>query len=49
MESLAKKEDAAVAVQKLTFTYPEREQPVLRDITLTVKTGEFVILCGPSG
>ena len=38
-----------IAVKNLTFTYPEREQPVLQDVSLTVRPGEFVVLCGPSG
>ena len=38
-----------IAVKNLTFTYPEREQPVLQDVSLTVRPGEFVVLCGSSG
>ena len=38
-----------IAVENLTFTYPEREQPILQDVNLTVKSGEFIVLCGPSG
>ena len=49
MESAAKAADTTVCVQNLTFTYPERERPALQDVKLTVKAGEFVVLCGPSG
>ena len=52
MESAAKASEnaaEAIAVQNLTFTYPQRERPVLQEINLTVRTGEFVVLCGPSG
>lgn len=52
MENPAKTAGNAVetiAVKNLTFTYPEREQPVLQDVSLTVRPGEFVVLCGPSG
>lgn len=49
MEKTAKETDAVLAVQDLTFTYPEREQPALRELSLTVKAGEFLVLCGPSG
>ena len=36
-------------IKDLTFSYPNRESPVLADINLTVKPGDFVTLCGPSG
>lgn len=38
-----------VAIKNLTFTYPGRDRPVLQNIDLTVRPGEFVVLCGPSG
>ncbi|MDR3278297.1 MAG: ATP-binding cassette domain-containing protein [Oscillospiraceae bacterium] len=36
-------------IENLTFTYPERSAPALRDVNLTIERGEFVTLCGPSG
>ena len=36
-------------IENLTFTYPNRENPVLTDISLTIKRGEFVTICGTSG
>ena len=38
-----------VKVENLMFTYPERTQNALCDITLTINKGEFVTLCGKSG
>ena len=40
---------SAIAIQSLTFTYPEREIPALCDVSLNIKPGEFIVLCGPSG
>lgn len=35
--------------KNVDFTYPEATQKALRNISFSVKQGEFVILCGPSG
>jgi energy-coupling factor transport system ATP-binding protein len=36
-------------IRNLTFAYPEEPEPALRDISLTINSGEMVILAGPSG
>jgi energy-coupling factor transport system ATP-binding protein len=36
-------------IKSLTFTYPERREPALEDVSLTVGDGEFLVLCGKSG
>ena len=36
-------------IEHLTFTYPQREIPALRDVTLSIPAGQFVVLCGKSG
>jgi len=36
-------------VKRLTFSYPEQEQPALRDLSFALRAGQFVTLCGPSG
>ena len=38
-----------LCMDHLTFTYPEQPSPALRDLSLTIRQGEFVVLCGPSG
>lgn len=39
-----------IAMTGVNFTYPSRpSEPVLKDITLTIKAGETVALVGPSG
>lgn len=35
--------------RNVSFTYPEQENKVLRDISFGISQGEFVIICGPSG
>ena len=37
------------SIQNLTFTYPEQERAVLRDVTLSLRPGDFAVLAGPSG
>ncbi|MFI3174056.1 MAG: ATP-binding cassette domain-containing protein [Bacillota bacterium] len=36
-------------IDDLTFFYPNQENPTLRNISLTVEKGDFVVLCGASG
>ncbi len=36
-------------IENLTFRYPGAEADALRGITLTVRQGEFLVLCGESG
>ena len=37
------------AIRDLSFSYPEQARHALEGISLTVKQGEFLVLCGPSG
>ena len=36
-------------IQNLTFTYPEQDDPVLRNVTMELRQGDFAVLAGPSG
>ena len=38
-----------LTVQNLTFTYPNRAAPALRDVSFSLRAGDFVVLCGRSG
>jgi len=38
-----------IEVKDLKYTYPHSEKPVLTDVSLTVQSGEFILLTGPSG
>ena len=40
---------ACYEIRDLTFTYPGETAPALREVTLTVADGEFLVLCGASG
>lgn len=37
------------AIKNLMFSYPEQDRLVLDDISLSIRKGQFVVLCGPSG
>ena len=36
-------------IQNLSFSYPDRCETALEDISFTVNQGEFVLVCGKSG
>ena len=36
-------------VENLTFSYPNSTSPVLNNISFSVNSGEFVVLCGSTG
>lgn len=38
-----------IEAKNLTYTYPGGTQPAIKNISLTIKKGNFVILTGPSG
>ena len=40
---------ACYEIRDLTFTYPGEHTPALREVSLTVADGEFLVLCGASG
>lgn len=40
---------ALLQIKNLTFSYPETKTPVLKEINLNVKQGEFIVLFGESG
>ncbi|MGN1092882.1 MAG: ATP-binding cassette domain-containing protein, partial [Monoglobaceae bacterium] len=36
-------------IENLSFTYPNRKNKAIDDISLTVSMGEFITICGKSG
>ena len=40
---------AYLAVENLTFTYPGRDEPALKNVSLSLEKGSFTLLCGPTG
>lgn len=40
---------AILTVEDLTFTYSGAKEPALRNLSMEIQEGEFILLCGPSG
>ncbi len=40
---------ANIRIQDLTFTYPGGAKPILRDVNLSIRQGDYVVVCGQSG
>lgn len=38
-----------IHIQNLTFSYPGADAPTLQDISLTIRQGEYIAVCGKSG
>lgn len=38
-----------LCIDRLSFTYPDASYPVLREVSLSVERGDFVVLCGSTG
>ena len=45
----ATKSLAIIEARGLTYTYPGGKKPSIRDVSLSIEKGKFVILTGPSG
>lgn len=37
------------AIKNLTFTYPNKELPALKDVSFDISMGDFIVICGQSG
>ncbi len=40
---------ASLEIRNLSFRYPGAPSPALKDVSLTIRKGEFFVLCGTSG
>ena len=38
-----------ISVKNVTYTYPEQDAPALRDVSLEVERGEYLVVMGGGG
>ncbi|TET80995.1 MAG: ATP-binding cassette domain-containing protein [Anaerolineales bacterium] len=38
-----------ISVKNVTYTYPEQDEPALKDVILDVERGEYLVIMGPNG
>jgi energy-coupling factor transporter ATP-binding protein EcfA2 len=38
-----------ISVRNVTYTYPEQDTPALKDVSLAVEKGEYLVIMGPNG
>ncbi|WP_213995984.1 energy-coupling factor transporter ATPase [Tepidanaerobacter syntrophicus] len=36
-------------IKNLTFSYPQQEKKILKNLSCSIEQGQFIVLCGPSG
>lgn len=41
--------DSSLKIENFSFCYPNREKPALKNISFSLKQGDFAVLCGLSG
>ncbi|MDD4564339.1 MAG: ATP-binding cassette domain-containing protein, partial [Eubacteriales bacterium] len=40
---------ALFSIRDLTFTYPSKEEPAIKGVSLSIEHGEFITICGKTG
>lgn len=46
---LKQENEGVISVEHLTYTYPFSKEPALKDVSMTVQKGDFIVVTGPNG